>query len=29
LHEPDEFVELESVRKTTAIYEEIVRRFMS
>jgi succinyl-diaminopimelate desuccinylase len=29
LHEPDGFAELESVRKTTAIYEEIVRRFMS
>jgi acetylornithine deacetylase/succinyl-diaminopimelate desuccinylase family protein len=29
LHESDEFVEVESVKKTTAVYEEIVRALMS
>lgn len=29
LHESDEFVDLESVRKTTEVYEEIIRTLMS
>jgi len=29
LHESDEFVELDSIEKTTAVYEEIIRTFMS
>ena len=29
LHQPDEFVDLESVKKTVAVYKEVIRTFLS